>query len=276
MNEMLARVLVAAVGASLGLSVSGLALAQGIDYGSQSPAPAPEHRLGWTLGLGAAAAPDYEGSDDYEVVPLPYINWQGEHRYFNLIGLTAKGNVLDTDIIEFGPRLRVRPERDDVHNNRVDRLQSTDTAVELGAFVGMKYQRWGAEVWFSQDVADAYNGQLAGFIGDYTWPINETWSLKSALSTTWASGRFMETYFGVDSANAQRSGLREYQADAGFKDIGGDLVLTYAGWQHWALSGFVAYDRLLNDAEDSPITKEGSANQFFFGALLSYRFDGGS
>jgi MipA family protein len=273
---MLARVLMAASSSLAVLLASGLTLAQGIDYGSQAPLSAPADRLGWTLGLGLAAVPDYEGSDDYKAVPLPYAHWQGEHRYFNLIGLTAKGNVLDTDIIEFGPRLRIRPKRDDVDNNRVDRLESTDTAVELGAFVGLKYQRWGAEVWFSQDVADAYDGQLAGFTGDYTWPINETWILKSVLSTTWASGRFMETYFGVDSANAQRSGLREYQADAGFKDVRGDLILTYAGWQPWALSGFFGYDRLLNDAEDSPITKEGSANQFFFGALLSYRFDGGT
>lgn len=274
---MLARSLAAAVGLSLaGLPTPDLALAQGIDYGSDSVVPTPVQRTGWTLGLGLAAVPDYEGSDDYEAVPVPYVHWQGEHRYFDLIGLTAKGNVLDSEIIEFGPRLRIRPERDDVHNNRVDRLQSTDAAVELGAFVGLKYERWGAEAWFSQDVADSYNGQLAGFIGDYTWPINQTWVLKTALTTTYASGRFMETYFGVDSANAQRSGLREYEADAGFKDVGGDLVLSYAGWQHWGLTGFLSYDRLLNDAEDSPITKVGSANQFFVGALLSYRFDAGT
>ncbi|MGH6922078.1 MAG: MipA/OmpV family protein [Geminicoccaceae bacterium] len=59
-----------------------------------------------------------------------------------------------------------------------------------------------------------------------------------------------------------------------FKDVGGD-VLTCAGWQHWGLTGFLSYDRLLNDAEDSPITQSG-LGQFFIGALLSYRFDAGS
>jgi outer membrane scaffolding protein for murein synthesis (MipA/OmpV family) len=29
----------------------------------------------------------------------------------------------------------------------------------------------------------------------------------------------------------------------------------------------------LNDAEDSPVTKVGSPNQFFFGTLVTYRFD---
>lgn len=176
-------------------------------------------------------------------------------------------------MLEFGPRLRVRPKRDHVDNDRVDDMKSTDTAVELGAFVAATYERWRAEVWFSQDVADAYNGQLAGFEGSYTYPISPSWVLKSTLTTTYASGRFMETYFGVDAADSQRSGLRQFNADAGFKDVGGDLALSYTGWEHWGLTGVFSYDRLLNDAEDSPVTKEGSANQFIFGALVTYRFN---
>jgi outer membrane protein len=267
-----AAIVVTAVAA---VTISAPVLAQ-VDYGSETPVPVPSDRTGWTLGLGVAAVPDYEGSDDYKAVPVPYINWQGEHRYFNLTGLTAKGNVLGTDIIEFGPRLRVRPKRDDVDNNRVDDMKSTDTAVELGAFVAASYERWRAEFWFSQDVADAYNGQLAGFEGSYTYPINPSWVLKTTFTTTYASGRYMDTYFGVDAEDSQRSGLRQYNASAGFKDVGGDVALTYTGWQHWGLTGVFSYDRLLGDAEDSPVTKEGSANQFIFGALLTYKFGGGS
>lgn len=97
------------------------------------------------FGLGVAAVPDYQGFDDCKVVPDPFINWRCEQRYFDLTDLTAKGNVLGTDIIEFGPRLRARPKRDDIDNNGVDD------------------PRWRGEFWFSQDVAVPYNGQLAGF-----------------------------------------------------------------------------------------------------------------
>jgi outer membrane protein len=271
---MRARLLAATLGVAVaGLTTADAAVAQGIDYGSETSIPTPAERSGWTVGLGAGAVPDYEGSDDYEAVPIPYLHWQGGNRYFDLTGLTASANLLDDDLIEVGPRLRIRRKRDDVHNDRVDRLQSTDTAVEVGGFVALNYERWRAEAWFSQDVADAHSGQLAGLKGDYTWPINPSWVLKSSLTTTYASGKFMETYFGVDSRNAQRSGLRQFDADAGFKDVGGDLALTYRGWGNWGVTGFVAYDRLLNDAEDSPVTKVGSPNQFFFGTLVTYRFD---
>jgi hypothetical protein len=63
------------------------------------------------------------------------------------------------------------PARDDVKNNRVGRLKSADTAVELGGFVGLNLGRWHAEVWVTQDVADAYDGQLAGLNGGYAWPV---------------------------------------------------------------------------------------------------------
>jgi MipA family protein len=268
------RSAVLAVAAMVAAATPSAASAQGIDYGSDTDIPTPVPRPGWRLGLGFAAVPDYEGSSDYRAVPVPYIHWQGENRYFDLTGLTAKANLLNSSVIEFGPRLRVRPAREDVKNNRVDRLQSTDTAVELGGFVGLNLGPWNAEVWVTQDVADAYDGQLAGFDGGYTWPVDQDWTLGVGASTTYASGKYMETYFGVDAANAQRSGLREYDAGRGFKDVGANLNATYNGWEHWQLSGLLSYKRLVGDAEDSPITKEGSANQFVGGVILIYRFTG--
>jgi len=121
-------------------------------------------------------------------------------------------------------------------------------------------------------VADGHSGQLAGFNGGYTWPITPSWILRTNVTTTYASGKFMDTYFGIDSRDSQRSGLRQYDANAGFKDVGGDVALSYAGWEHWGITGAFSYDRLLNDAEDSPVTKVGSANQFLFGLLVTYQF----
>lgn len=269
------RLSVAVVVAAVAIVVKPADVRAQVSYGSETPVPVPSERTGWTLGLGVAAVPDYEGSDDYEAVPVPYLNWQGEHRYFNLTGLTAKANLLGVDFIEFGPRLHIRRKRDDVHNNQVDDMRSTDTAVEVGAFVAAKYQRWRAEAWVSQDVANAYNGQLAGAQGSYTYPISASWVLKGAVNTTYASGRFMETYFGVDSEDSQRSGLREYNANAGFKDVGGDVALSYTGWERWGLTGVFSYDRLLNDAEDSPVTKVGDENQYVAGLFFAYSWQGG-
>lgn len=49
-------------------------------------------------------------------------------------------------------------------------------------------------------------------------------------------------------------------ASAGFKDAGVNLALTYNFAQNWTGGGLIGYKRLLNDAEDSLVTKVGDKN----------------
>ena len=48
-----------------------------------------------SLGAGLGVAPDYEGSEDYEVVPIPYVDvkWDN-HMSINWLGNTAKVNLI--------------------------------------------------------------------------------------------------------------------------------------------------------------------------------------
>ena len=49
--------------------------AQGIDLEAEHPqAPAAEGQTATSAGLGIGLVPDYEGSSDYTVVPLPYLS----------------------------------------------------------------------------------------------------------------------------------------------------------------------------------------------------------
>ena len=50
----------------------------------------------------------------------------------------------------------------------------------------------------------------------------------------------MKAYFGVDSADASRSGLDEYNADAGVKDVGLNAVVSYLITPRWDVTGIAA------------------------------------
>jgi outer membrane protein len=83
----------------------------------------------------------------------------------------------------------------------------------------------------------------------------------------------MNTYFSVDSGDAARSGLKEYDADSGFKDVALDLSADYNIYENWSVTGLFQYTRLVGDAEDSPVVDdEGDENQFFAGFLVKYSF----
>jgi outer membrane protein len=124
-----------------------------------------------------------------------------------------------------------------------------------------------------QDVADGNDGAVVRLKGSYHLPINEEWSALFIVYTSWASDDYMDTYFGVNGADSRRSGLKTYDADSGFKDLGFVVPVTYSPWEHWSFMGAVGYKRLVGDAEDSPVVDdEGDPNQFVAGAFAIYKF----
>ena len=166
--------------------------------------------------------------------------------------------------------------RGNVQNDEVDDMQNVDPSFMLGAIVGYDFKlgeqrNLALDFLGRQDVAND-NGFLGTLQATYRMPLGERWRSSLGVETTWASSDYMSSYFGVDADDAARSGLDEYDTDSGFKDVGANASLSYLITPHWDVTGIAAYRRLVDDAEDSPVTKEGSANQWYGGLLFNYHF----
>jgi MltA-interacting protein MipA len=83
-------------------------------------------------------------------------------------------------------------------------------------------------------------------------------SIAGALAATYASDDYMSDYFGIDAANAARSGLDRYSADAGFKDAGLDLVLGFGQGPGWR-AAFGAEGRTMRRDRPAILEQPGSA-----------------
>ena len=130
--------------------------------------------------------------------------------------------------LRLGPLVEYIPKRGHVQNIAVDDLQNVDPAVMLRGLVGWDFvatqaQAVGVEVQARGDVADGH-GYLVTPAVRLRRALAGQLSLAGALMGTDASGDCMSDYLGVDAENAARSGLDRYDADAGFKDAGVDLV----------------------------------------------------
>ena len=227
-----------------------------------------------SLGLGVGMAPDYEGSSDYQAVPMLYGRYgYGDGKYLLLKGTQLKWNLLN-DKFQFGPLVQYRAERDDVDNNQVDRMKKVDAAFEAGAFFTAKFGPWGANLEFAADVSGEHDGYLVTIGGDYQAKISEELKMTFGVSTTYASDDYMETYFQVDASNRGSSDLRNYSSDSGeFKDISLTVATTYDLNDSWSIVGNLGYKKLLGDASDSPLVDdEGDENQLFVGAMGVYHF----
>jgi MipA family protein len=216
---------------------SGLALAQPANTGDAVIDPVdtgPGEGMNFTLGAGAGVAPDYEGSDDYELVPLWNLrvaNLYHPKTFVQVIGPRLRSNFLPDDHWRLGLAGQFIKKRDDVENDQVDQLGNVDPSVMLGAVGGYDFladpqQDLVLELEARQDIANG-NGFLATARGTYGGLLTSSWRFDASVASTWATEDYMRSYFGVDAGDAARSGLDQFSADDGFKDVSFGGALTY-------------------------------------------------
>lgn len=271
------------------------AIAQDQDAGSVAPPGGPQEGTvfdgDWVqVGVGVGLAPDYDGSDDYEVFPLPLI--QGSVAGIDIQPRPA-GAALDfipdgDGMVSFdlGPVVRIRSGRTgDIEDPVVAAAGELDTAVEIGPSAGVSYSgllnpfdsislgvdaRW--------DVAGAHEGFTMSPSISYFTPVSRGAAVNLSLSAEYADESFQDYYFSVTPGQALASGLPAYDADAGFNSVGATLLgafdldgdITNGGLALFAIGG---YSRLIGDAADSPfVAQRGDADQWLVGAGVGYTF----
>ena len=235
----------------------------------------------YTVGLGAGVAPDYDGSDDYKAVPA----WRftASNLYHPDTNITLTGPQLRSNFVP-DPHLRAGvsglyvPKRDNVDDDVVDRMKSTDSSLMLGGIFGWDFfAEPTASLTLALDLRyDVANGNgylITPRLTYFNKLPNSRFSIGAELFSNWASDDYMSEYFSVSAGDAARSGLSQFDADSGFKDVGIGLNVNYRLTDHWSATLATSYTRLIGDAADSPIVEDrGNENQFVGGVTINYRF----
>lgn len=234
---------------------------------------APDSGLHYELGLGVTARPAYEGSDEDKIRALPLIGVSLRNEY-GRFALGAQGlawTFINRREWDMGIAFGYDKGRKESASADLAGLGDVNGASKLGLF-GMLRQgplnlRLAADTALNH--GNAGNTVLNLNLG-LNLPLSEQLMLTPSLGTSWASAGYMHDYFGVDSAQAARSGLSQYQADAGFKDVSLGLNAGYRLDQNWHMLASYRAQRLLGDAADSPITRRQNSQSLMLG--LGYRW----
>lgn len=256
--------------AAMFLQAGATAMAQDFDISTAESIKVKES----VVGLGIAFVPDYEGSEDYTAIPI--INARlnlNNNMYIGFLGNTLRANLVPSQEWNAGPLLRYRPERNDVDNAQVDRMEKVDAAVEAGGFVSYNLPDWTFSLSAAQDIAGGHDGFLLDLGAGYRYKLQADTMLMINAQMTYANSDYMHTYFSVDQGDRVRSGLRTFTADSGLKDIGIGVAIQHSINRKWSIVGALRYTRLLGDAADSPVVDDvGSPNQMLTGAFVNYSF----
>ncbi|MGN6376551.1 MAG: MipA/OmpV family protein [Sphingomonas sp.] len=246
-----------------------------------------------TIGVAGALTPDYEGSNDYRVVPAPAAIGSIHGFNFTLLGNRASIDLIPNKPgpgidLEAGPIAVLNFNRSDhksIDDPRVAALPERGRSVELGGYVGIGKTGVITSQYDKLSLSLSYRHDVSGVSDSGTWQPSVSYftplSTKAAValfgSMTHVGRGYAQTYYGITPTDSLASGLPTYSAHGGWKSYSLGGVATYSLTGN-LLHGFKifaggSYTRLLNSASYTPITRiAGSPNQWVAAAGLAYTF----
>ncbi|HEX8363944.1 MAG TPA: MipA/OmpV family protein [Allosphingosinicella sp.] len=261
--------------ALLALCVPSVAAAQE-DEDPYAHVSTSERPGGWivTIGAGAQAYPKYPGADDLGIFPMPIVGFRrngapvpleapDEGFGFGLLGQDAPINI--------GPAINFqRRRRDEDVGAAVGEVGWT---AELGgfveAFLGENFRVRGE----LRQAVNGHNGLVADLGADLFVRGDGDSVFSIGPRVRWADNDYMDAYYGVTPAVAAGTGLAAFDPGSGIHAVGATAGMRLGIGGGFAIHGYARYDRLMNDAADSPIVAGfGSRNQWGGGLGLSYSF----
>ena len=239
-----------------------------------------------TVGIGAALMPDYEGSNDYRVIPMGAVRGK-----VGAISFTSRGTYLYVDFVpqsgkldfNAGPVAGVRfNNRRHIADPMVKLLPQTKTAIEVGGFAGVSahgltnpYDTLALRFDVLHDVAGAHKSTTFSPNIDFSTPLSLRTYASLNLGAEFVSNKYADYYYSITPAGSLASGLPVFNAGGGMKDWKVALLLNQSitgNLLHGiSIFGFGQYSRLVGDFKRSPIVSQrGSASQWLGAAGLAY------
>ncbi len=213
-----------------------------------------------TVRAGVQVSPSYLGSSDYEVGPdlaarLDYIRFPGGFEFGSgrTVGFRTGWGLRGS--------ARYLGERNADEHDEIKGLDDVDWSFELGLGVGYEQRNWRAftDVRYGVIGHNAWVGEVGA--DGIAYPVDGlTVTLGPRLS--FGTDNFAETYFGVSADESAASGLDQFNASGGLLGAGMELGARYRFNERWGVEGAATWNRLVNDAGDSPVTATGSADQY--------------
>lgn len=266
------------------------AVAQTTAPGAAAPLPDPNDQSDtFTVAIGGAMLPDYEGSDDYRLIPAAALRGR-----VSGISIFTRGPYLYADFVphgstklewDAGPIVGARFNRTGkIKDPLVKLLPDRKVAIEVGGFVGLTYHgltnpydALSLRVDVVKDIAGAHGSTVITPTLDFGTPLSRHTYLGLSASADWVGRGYADYYYSITSSDALVSSLPTFTADGGLKNWKVMLVanqsLTGDLLGGLGLFGIASYSRLTGDFKRSPIVSQrGSAGQWLGAVGLAYTF----
>lgn len=265
------------VAVAIGATFAGPVRAGDFDLYGTAPAQfvpiEPESDFVVILGLGVGATSAYEGASDYKMTFKPIIDV--ERLRWGWIDI---GGEKDRGGFGFSPSVSYEGKRVSADHAALNGLDDVEATYALGGRIGYEIvlsDAISAEIYGAARYAFGGARGLIGEAGvDITAKLTPQLEIVGGPVVSFASEDYMDTYFGVTSAESVATGgrLGAYDPSGGVKSAGLQIEARYEFIPDTFVTVNAAYTTYLGDARESPIVKSGSEHNFTVGLGLARRF----
>ncbi len=226
------------------------------------------HNWDVMIGAGVMYEPKYEGSDEMEFSPLPFVS----ATFFDRLTIDPTGAELkayEQGPFQFDVNLGYDFGRKEKDSGDLRGMGNVDGGVTVGGKTTLSYGP--ADFFVSVDkTLGGSEGLLGTFGAEVTHPFNEKLVFGAGASATFADKNYMQSYFGVTDAQAARSGYATYKPGSGVKSVDLSVSATYMFNENWMVRAEQEVGLLVGGAADSPLVKrEVQSKSMLF---LGYQF----
>lgn len=241
----------------------------------------PGFQLGWQtdLGLGVIVNPEYQGAEDYRVLPVPYfdvryVDERGVKTFINVP--QGIGTYLVRERTDSGNRFAVSAAVGPGFQNRdTDAFLGLETfGIGIEGRLGVEYDvgSWSLRGQVAQAIASGHEGLYADFSAGYRFAVSGLG--RGAFASVGPALRFgnssyMSALYGVTARESLASGLRAFDAGSGLESAAVQGVLSFPVGEKWRFTGVARMAELLGDAGGSSLTAQ--STQFFIVTALTRR-----
>jgi outer membrane scaffolding protein for murein synthesis (MipA/OmpV family) len=255
----------------LKLALITLACAFGGNSGA-AEAPAGDSLM---IGLGAAYVPEYAGSDDSRVVPVPFLERSFANGFFlsTRRGLGYQTNVGAVNLsgaLAYGGARDERKRTFAAGSDALRGMGDIDGGLQGVLTASYRLGKVGLSIGTTQAIGKRENGStytLGGSVPLYSGTNDQ---VGLGASAVYGDNKHAQTYFGVSGAQSLRSGYKAYRAKAGFESVSAAVSWDHVIDKNWSTHTAVGFTHLTGDAADSPLTQRKTTPMVMTG--FSYKF----
>lgn len=226
------------------------------------------------IGAGLALLPRYQGADHKELVAVPLLEYHWDNGVFiggdnnALLGYQAAAGA----DLQYGVAISADDGRRQSHAHELNAMGNVKRTPISVAFISHAITpRLSVNSSIGYGAGNDRKGGWAKLGAAYLVPINDSTSLSFTAGASVANGNYMQTYFGVDAAQAARSGRAQNTQSGGWRDATVGVRLAVRINRDWSMLAALSNTTLSSAARDSALVRQANAQKLMVGAVYALK-----